>query len=263
MKNTDPSQRLKQIIELQSHLIALKFDLHNFMNEVVGRLQQLTSATGAIVELVDEDFMAYAAVSGSAEAFLGYRINRINSLSGLSVATGEILYCRDVNHDPRVNIEACKEVGVLSMIVVPLIRLGEIVGVLKVISGIPHAFDEADIEILQLTAGLLGAALGQQIEIQERSRIEAKLTHIAHTDPLTGLPNRSLFYDRLQQALHRLGARINLLRLCISILIILKPLMIPMATWWVMHCCRSLRCALKKYCDHPTPWRVWAAMSLR
>lgn len=34
----------------------------------------------------------------------------------------------------------------------------------------------------------------------ERKRIEAQLKHIATHDPLTGLPNRALFYDRLSQA---------------------------------------------------------------
>lgn len=45
-------------------------------------------------------------------------------------------------------------------------------------------------------------------EIQERTAIEAalresdkRLTHLAHHDPLTGLPNRLLFFDRLKQSI--------------------------------------------------------------
>src|SRR5437773_1290434 len=34
---------------------------------------------------------------------------------------------------------------------------------------------------------------------------EAELTHQAFHDPLTGLPNRALFLDRLQQAVYRAG----------------------------------------------------------
>jgi diguanylate cyclase (GGDEF)-like protein len=37
----------------------------------------------------------------------------------------------------------------------------------------------------------------------ERKRIEAQLKHLATHDPLTGLPNRALFYDRLSQATMR------------------------------------------------------------
>lgn len=37
-------------------------------------------------------------------------------------------------------------------------------------------------------------------DISERKRLEAKLNRMAHYDELTGLPNRSLLFDRLQQA---------------------------------------------------------------
>ncbi len=39
------------------------------------------------------------------------------------------------------------------------------------------------------------------VDISERKRLETRLIHQAHHDPLTGLPNRALFGDRLAQAL--------------------------------------------------------------
>ncbi len=40
---------------------------------------------------------------------------------------------------------------------------------------------------------------------RQRQRVEATLTHTALHDPVTGLPNRQLLLDRLQQAIARLG----------------------------------------------------------
>ncbi|MCX7512919.1 diguanylate cyclase domain-containing protein [Frateuria hangzhouensis] len=40
-----------------------------------------------------------------------------------------------------------------------------------------------------------------QLEIAERERVEAKMRHQATHDMLTGLPNRTLFHDRLQAAM--------------------------------------------------------------
>ena len=47
--------------------------------------------------------------------------------------------------------------------------------------------------------------ISQMQDVTERKRTEAKLAHQAMHDPLTGLPNRTLFTDRMQLAKARLG----------------------------------------------------------
>jgi diguanylate cyclase (GGDEF)-like protein/PAS domain S-box-containing protein len=49
--------------------------------------------------------------------------------------------------------------------------------------------------------------VAQTQDVTERKRAEAELAHQALHDPLTGLPNRLLFIDRLQVALAHLGRR--------------------------------------------------------
>ncbi len=48
---------------------------------------------------------------------------------------------------------------------------------------------------------------GVAIDISERARLESELRRLAVTDPLTGLPNRALFVDRLDRALVRVQRR--------------------------------------------------------
>lgn len=198
-----PPDRLKLILQTQSALVSVGFDLDNFMKITAERMQELTKATGATIELVDGEEMVYAATSGSVASFAGLRIRRDKSLSGLCVRKREVMISEDTSADPRVDAATCKKVGAASMIVVPLFRLGQVVGVLKVVSTRVHAFTAYDIETLHLLADLLGGALGQQIEFRNREQGEETLRRQAQYDSLTGLPNRMLFRDRLDQAINR------------------------------------------------------------
>jgi diguanylate cyclase (GGDEF)-like protein/PAS domain S-box-containing protein len=76
-------------------------------------------------------------------------------------------------------------------------------GVLIVQSMSPRAFDSGDIDFLQALANVLADAL-------ERQAIEDAIRDRALHDPLTGLPNRVLFVDRLDHALSRLDRRESL-----------------------------------------------------
>jgi diguanylate cyclase (GGDEF)-like protein/PAS domain S-box-containing protein len=71
-------------------------------------------------------------------------------------------------------------------------------GVLVVQSMIARSFAPGDIDFLQALANVLADAL-------ERQAIEDAIRERAVHDPLTGLPNRVLFVDRLEHALARLG----------------------------------------------------------
>ena len=206
LKPSEPQltqDHLRQIIDMQSTLGSADFDLEAFLDMTVQRLQEFTSASGAVVELVDGDDMFYRAVCGSLSNYRDFRLPKVSSLSGECVRSRSVILCADTSRDPRVNADACKKVNAASMVVVPLQRRDAIIGVLKIISDKPNAFNEHDSYTLQLLAGLLGNALGMQIEMHDRQQESEVLRKQAQYDVLTGLPNRALFNDRLQHALER------------------------------------------------------------
>ena len=74
------------------------------------------------------------------------------------------------------------------------------------------AKDELEQRVLERTNELTVANEQLQKEIFERVQAEQRIWHVAHHDALTGLPNRALLHDRLEQALtqarrdkHRVG----------------------------------------------------------
>ena len=55
----------------------------------------------------------------------------------------------------------------------------------------------------QIGVASIGGLVLNTRDVTERTALEQRLTHQAFHDPLTGLANRILFHDRVQQALHR------------------------------------------------------------
>jgi diguanylate cyclase (GGDEF)-like protein len=61
--------------------------------------------------------------------------------------------------------------------------------------------------VAERTAELASANRGLEVEIVERRLADQRVVHMAHHDALTGLPNRTLLIDRVQQAIARANRR--------------------------------------------------------
>lgn len=189
-------ERLRLVIETQRLINAVLLDIDQVMAVVAEQAQVITGAGGGVVELVEGTEMVYRAASGAAADFVGTRLNRDGSISGLCVREGVPLLCEDSESDPRVDSDACHRIGVRSMVVVPLFHGPEPVGVLKVMSRLPKQFDDVDVQVLQTMAGFIGDALAN-------ASSHGALGYRAMHDHLTRLPNRALLMDRLEQAIRR------------------------------------------------------------
>jgi PAS domain S-box-containing protein/diguanylate cyclase (GGDEF)-like protein len=87
------------------------------------------------------------------------------------------------------------EHNVNSLAMLPLVVADEAVGVLALYAREVGFFDEEEMKLLFELAGDITFAL-QTIEKQEQ------LDYLSYYDPLTGLPNRTLFIDRAGQQIH-------------------------------------------------------------
>ena len=91
---------------------------------------------------------------------------------------------------------AAVRLGAKSAVVLPLYVEGETFGVLTLYAPERDFFDDAEIKLLTELAGDISFGL-------EFIAKEEKADYLAYYDALSGLPNRSLFFDRLT---HQLGA---------------------------------------------------------
>jgi diguanylate cyclase (GGDEF)-like protein len=73
-------------------------------------------------------------------------------------------------------------------------------------NGVPHRIVGTQVDITPqktLEEKLKSTNIQLKHEIKERVLAQSELAHLAKHDPLTGLPNRLLFYEQLQEALRR------------------------------------------------------------
>jgi diguanylate cyclase (GGDEF)-like protein/PAS domain S-box-containing protein len=103
----------------------------------------------------------------------------------------------DIEHDSsfRLREEALAR-GYRSAAVLPLLVSGGIIGVLGLFAGEPGFFDDEEMRLLSELAGDISFGL-DHIEKSD------KLEYLAYYDALTGLSNRTLFLERLNEAIHR------------------------------------------------------------
>lgn len=211
---------LENIIEAQNILAMAQFNLEDFMQLVAKKVQELTPATGTVIELVEGEFMVYKAVTGTVSDYRELKLPIHNSISGLCILQNQILISKDTEQDSRVNLEACRKISARSLVVAPLIYSEKPVGVIKILSKYPDTFNELHIKILELMASLIASGLNNQILFAEKEKIIKKLkearkhlSYITKHDFLTKLPNRKFFEVVLLHAMNKIKRKKGLIAL--------------------------------------------------
>jgi diguanylate cyclase (GGDEF)-like protein/PAS domain S-box-containing protein len=114
---------------------------------------------------------------------------------GRSVRSGETVIANDlISSGGSVHRETLLNSGARASVCLPLTVERETIAALVLHSSEPGFFDQEEVQLLNELAGNISFAL-EMIAKRE------KLDYLAYYDPLTGLPNRSLFEDRLTGAI--------------------------------------------------------------
>jgi len=134
---------------------------------LVERAQYITGATGAALALKQGEEMICRASVGSGPA-IGARLQVRSGLTGESIARKQLLRCDNAESDGRVNLETCRQLGIASIVVAPLLdRDREVRGLFELFSDHAYAFEERDLVALERMAGLSLTAL----DLAEKRRV--------------------------------------------------------------------------------------------
>ena len=116
-----------------------QFVLDEVLQLVAERALVITGADGVAVALAQDDAIVCRASAGSIVPDPGVRLDPNSGFSGECLVSGRIVRCDDIDTDPRVNLEACRRLGVRSMLAVPLsdANAADAVAIVYIVSAFP------------------------------------------------------------------------------------------------------------------------------
>jgi hypothetical protein len=143
-------------------------DLDAALQLLAERAQYITGASGTAIALRrgEHNDMVCRAAAGSSAPDLGALLSMEHGLSGECVRTRQLLRCDDAERDPRVNREVCRELGIASVIVMPIVGDEQVLGIFELLSGRPRAFDERDLSALLRLSEMVEAAVKHALPAQ-------------------------------------------------------------------------------------------------
>ena len=183
------SERLLSIIRLQTAIANANFDRRKIIAIAIEQARELTGATGALLNAIEQGEFVFRAVSSGENELLGTRNPLDTGLSGLSIREKKTIYSADTETDPRVHRPFQTRFNIQSAIFVPLIYGDLAEGVLLIYATKKHAFDEHAIRTVELISGILAAAMAQasQVEAKQLAREEAHRAAQAKTEFLANM----------------------------------------------------------------------------
>lgn len=141
-----------------------QFTLDERLQLIADRAVAITAADGMAIALQENNEIVLRTAAGTVRPDLGACIDRDSAFSGASFRMAQILSCVDTETDARVNLDACRRLGVRSMVAVPLCDRKRRIGLLQAFSSLPFGFDDNDVRNLNILANLALAALTPEDE---------------------------------------------------------------------------------------------------
>jgi TonB family protein len=144
--------------------LAVDLALQMVLHQIAEQACVATASSGSAIALYYDGELVCRASHGLAAPPLGSRLDSGVGLSGECLRTGQIQLSNDVQTDLRVDFEVCSRLGAHSVVVLPLSRSGQMIGIFEVLSSRPSAFGERDIGLLEALADRILRNLDRAVE---------------------------------------------------------------------------------------------------
>jgi len=167
-------------------------DLDTLAPTLLARTREVLNAESAALALIDDDGgLSLVADDGATRSGRPRRVARDAGLAGRVLAVGEPVLLHDPQPDDLAD-PAVLENAITSMLAMPLVLHGEIIGVIEVGVCAPRRLGADDVDLLRLTADRVALAVGHARAFGREHRIAETLQRSLLPQTLPSLPGIAL-----------------------------------------------------------------------
>ena len=146
------------------------YDLERIAGALAEAAHTITSADGAAVAMRREKRVICVGRSGGSAPPLGTPLSADSGISGECLRGSVIIRCDDTLLDSRVDATVCTELGIRSLVAVPVRGCWQTIGIIEAFSANPASFTDAHVRALRRLGELAESA--NRAETREKQREE-------------------------------------------------------------------------------------------
>lgn len=185
-------QVLGAIAEIQSEIRTRRLNVAESAALIAQRILTLTSANGVSISLVDNGFLDCVAEAGLPAKIPGSTLTSHSLVATERLKSGQMFESQNSQTDLRLDLELCRQTGVGSLVAAPVMRFGEIAGLVEVRWSNSKGFSEPDLRTFRLMAALITGTLERSLRIGDARPAAAPEERAAQTAVETALPESEI-----------------------------------------------------------------------
>lgn len=210
-------QKTAQLAALREigQAINAAWELESTLELITRRTADVMSMDSCSIYLLDADgdSLVLKATTGLAAEAIGHaRLRLGEGLTGWAAETNQPVAVADAARDPRFKfLPETEESHFLSLLAVPLVNQGRVIGAMNIQTRTHHTFSDDEIELLSLIADLAAGALEKAMLYEGMQRQIAELSALAEVSQAVTSP---LYLDEMLEVVVEMAARVMNARLC-------------------------------------------------
>lgn len=220
----DPEDLKRQLQEKTEQLAALReigrainaaWELKATLELITRKTAEVMSMDSCSIYLLDDarENMTLQATTGLAPESIGHaRLRHGEGLTGWAAKVGVPVAVADASQDPRFKyLPETREWVYQSLLAVPLINQGRIIGAMNVQTRAYHEYGSDEVELLSLIADLAAGALGKAMLYEQKQRQISELSTLAEVSATVTSP---LYLDEMLALVVDMAGQVMSAKVC-------------------------------------------------